>query len=341
MFCCLDCFKLVFFLYVNINMNPLPKFELDSSKYDQTTFRGRLLHFLDVIDPRTLFTSESELKKSIDLLNLYKQGNVPANVTNKDLWDAQKIKQAIIHPDTGEKIPMPFRMSGFVPFGTPIVVGLLLPNQTLLSSAIWQWVNQTHNACVNYCNRNATQKTSTKDFVFGYVGAVSCAVGIAVGLNVLIKKSTKLKPVTRALIQRFVPFPAVAVASVSNVVLMRHSELFTGIEVSDSQDNVVGVSKVAAGKALKEVAATRAFLPAPILIIPPVLMTLLERSKSFRKYPKLSLPAQVLFTSMSFFFGLPVAIALFPQKSQIAVSRLEEDIQQNTKEKVLYYNKGL
>ncbi|XP_016123936.1 sideroflexin-5-like [Sinocyclocheilus grahami] len=28
------------------------------------------------------------------------------------LWEAQKIKQAIIHPDTGEKIPMPFRMSG-------------------------------------------------------------------------------------------------------------------------------------------------------------------------------------------------------------------------------------
>jgi len=29
--------------------------------------------------------------------------------------------QSIIHPDTGDKIPMPFRMSGYVPFGTPIV----------------------------------------------------------------------------------------------------------------------------------------------------------------------------------------------------------------------------
>ena len=28
------------------------------------------------------------------------------------------IPQAIIHPDTGEKVFMPFRMSGFVPFGT-------------------------------------------------------------------------------------------------------------------------------------------------------------------------------------------------------------------------------
>ena len=52
---------------------------------------------------------------------------------------------------------MPFRMSGFVPFGTPIVVGLLLPSQTLASTTFWQWLNQSHNACVNYCNRNATQ----------------------------------------------------------------------------------------------------------------------------------------------------------------------------------------
>jgi len=28
------------------------------------------------------------------------------------------VMQAILHPDTGEKVFMPFRMSGFVPFGT-------------------------------------------------------------------------------------------------------------------------------------------------------------------------------------------------------------------------------
>ena len=67
------------------------------------------------------------------------------------------ILKAIIHPDTGQKIFMPFRMSGFVPFGTPICVGLLLPNQTFLSTTFWQWLNQSHNAGVNYSNRNATQ----------------------------------------------------------------------------------------------------------------------------------------------------------------------------------------
>ncbi len=36
---------------------------------------------------------------------------------NAKLWEAQKVKQAIFHPDTGEKIFPAFRMSGFVPFG--------------------------------------------------------------------------------------------------------------------------------------------------------------------------------------------------------------------------------
>ncbi|KAM5227863.1 sideroflexin-5-like [Ctenodactylus gundi] len=106
------------------------------------------------------------------------------------LWSAQKIKQAILHPDTNEKIFMPFRMSGYIPFGTPIVVGLLLPNQTLASTVFWQ-------------------PSPASKFIQGYLGAVISAVSIAVGLNVLVQKANKFTPATRLLVQRFVPFPAV------------------------------------------------------------------------------------------------------------------------------------
>uniref|UniRef100_A0A8C6SXJ2 Sideroflexin 5b n=1 Tax=Neogobius melanostomus TaxID=47308 RepID=A0A8C6SXJ2_9GOBI len=173
------------------------------------SFFGRLRHFIDVIDPTTLFVSEKQLKDSLKLLDDFKNGIVPPGVSDDKLWEAQKIKQAIIHPDTGEKIFMPFRMSGYVPFGTPIVIGLLLPNQTVLSTVIWQWLNQSHNACVNYANRNATKPTPTSKFLQGYVGAVTSAVSIAVGLNVLIEKAHRLNPATRMIIQRLVPFPAV------------------------------------------------------------------------------------------------------------------------------------
>ncbi|XP_056616707.1 sideroflexin-5a isoform X2 [Triplophysa dalaica] len=254
-----------------------PPFGLGKSRFDQGVFYGRLRHFLDVIDPRTLFVSESRLHDCIKLLDQFKKGTLPPGVTNAQLWDAQKVKQAIIHPDTGEKIPMPFRMSGFVPFGTPVVVGLLLPNQTLASTIFWQWLNQSHNACVNYCNRNATRPAPISRFFQGYLGAVSSAVTIAVGLNILIKRAEHFSPTTRLLVQRFIPFPAVASANVCNVLLMRHTELSEGISVLDDKGNVVGTSKLAARHALMETALTRVVLPMPILLLPPIVMAILEK----------------------------------------------------------------
>jgi len=319
-----------------------PPFKLGKSRFDQTNFQGRLRHFMEVIDPRTLFTSEATLKNSIKLLDDYKKGLTNSeNTSNKDLWEAQRIKQAIIHPDTGEKIFMPFRMSGFVPFGSPIVTGLLLPNPTIKATIFWQWLNQSHNACVNYANRNASKETPMSRFVIGYTGAVSSAVAIAVSLSFMIKRANGLSPTVKLLIQKFVPFPAVATASTCNVLLMRNSELSEGIEVFDRNENNVGTSKVAAKKALKETAITRMVLPAPILLIPPVVMTAFEKTKWLQRNMRFHLPLNALVTTLSFGLALPVAIALFPHISQITKEELEEELQKNTAEEILYYNKGL
>ncbi|CAN9515189.1 unnamed protein product [Ophioblennius macclurei] len=318
-----------------------PAFQLGRSRYDQGSFLGRLRHFVDVIDPSTLFVSEQRLKDSIKLLDDYKHGSLPPEVSDCQLWEAQKIKQAIIHPDTGEKIFMPFRMSGYVPFGTPIVIGLLLPNQTVVSTIIWQWLNQSHNACVNYANRNATKPTPTSKFLQGYVGAVSSAVSIAVGLNVLIQKANKLSPATRMIIQRLVPFPAVASANICNVGLMRHNELSEGIDVLDNNGNVVGSSKIAARHAIMETAFTRVVLPMPIFVLPPIVMSYLERLRFLQSNRRLLLPIHSLVCLLTFGLSLPVAISLFPQMSQIEVSRLEPDIAMATDCKVVTYNKGL
>ncbi|KAI3367415.1 hypothetical protein L3Q82_026270 [Scortum barcoo] len=365
----------------------------------QSTFSGRFRHFLDVIDPSTLFVTEKRLQECVELLDRFKQRTLPPGVTDAQLWQAQKIKQAIIHPDTGEKILMPFRMSGtvaccgfggggwwwwdleacyvvqhggvvhpknchgatglfrlsgkgFIPFGTPVVVGLLLPNQTLLSTIFWQhiyqqaslisqWLNQSHNACVNYCNRNASKPAPVSKFVQGYLGAVTSAVGIAVGLNVLIQRAGSFSPTTRLLVQRFIPFPAVASANVCNVVLMRHSELSEGISVLDDDGNVVGTSRVAARHALLETALTRVVLPMPILVLPPMIMAALEKLPLLQRWRRLVLPVHSLVCLTAFGLALPLAISLFPQMSQISVSQLEPEIAMATDCKTVTYNKGL
>uniref|UniRef100_A0A8C4RRN4 Sideroflexin 5b n=1 Tax=Erpetoichthys calabaricus TaxID=27687 RepID=A0A8C4RRN4_ERPCA len=337
-----------------------PPFQLGKSRYDQGTFSGRLRHYLDIIDPRTLFVTEVRLKESVKLLEDYKHGTLPPGVSNTQLWEAQKIKQAIIHPDTQEKILMPFRMSGYIPFGTPIVVGLLLPNQTLASTVFWQWLNQSHNACVNYANRNATKPTPVSKFIQGYLGAVTSAVSIAVGLNVLIQKANTFSPSTRLLIQRFVPFPAVVFtqtvlhngvificktvessANICNVVLMRHSELAEGIDVLDANGNAVGSSKIAAKRALMETALTRVVLPMPILVLPPLIMSFLEKLPLLQTQRSLVLPVHSLVCLAAFGLALPLAISLFPQMSEVEVSKLEPEIAMATTGRTVVYNKGL
>lgn len=68
-----------------------------------------------------LSSFQEKLRSSIELLSNYKAGKIRL-VSDQQLWEAQKIKSAILHPDTGEKIPPPFRMSGYVPFGWITVI---------------------------------------------------------------------------------------------------------------------------------------------------------------------------------------------------------------------------
>lgn len=318
-----------------------PPFVLGKPRFDQSTFQGRLRHFVDIVDPRTLFTSERKLESSVQLLRDFEKGLVPSGTTNRQLWEAQKIKQSILHPDTDKKIFMPFRMSGYVPFGLVTVVGLLLPNQTLTQVAFWQWLNQSHNACVNYANRNASKETPASRFLKGYTGAVSAALGIALSLNVLLLKAESFSPTKRMIVQRFIPFPATAAASSINAFLMRKHELKEGIEVLDAEGKVVGTSQVAAKNAVRDTVITRMILPAPILAIPPLVMAALERTAFLKASPRLHLPIQVVVCAVSFGLALPVCIALFPQISKISVEELEPQFQQLTSQKYLFYNKGL
>ncbi|TKC36600.1 hypothetical protein EI555_002772 [Monodon monoceros] len=374
-----------------------PPFQLGKPRFQQTSFYGRFRHFLDIIDPRTLFVTERRLREAVQLLEDYKHGTLRPGVTNEQLRNQERSKvshpqwfvavatlectenqaavtlcsvpgscQAILHPDTNEKIFMPFRMSGYIPFGTPIVVGLLLPNQTLASTVFWQWLNQSHNACVNYANRNATKPSPASKFIQGYLGAVISAVSIAVGLNVLVQKANKFTPATRLLVQRFVPFPAVgasnhiqgrmpsapltpapchplspASANICNVVLMRYGELEEGIDVLDGDGNLVGSSKIAARHALLETALTRVVLPMPILVLPPIVMSMLEKTALLQARPRLLLPVQSLVCLAAFGLALPLAISLFPQMSEIETTQLEPEIARATSSRTVVYNKGL
>ncbi|CAJ0606438.1 unnamed protein product [Cylicocyclus nassatus] len=316
-----------------------PPFRLNQPRFPQETFLGRYLHYLDVIDPSTLFVSDKRLRECVQLLDDFKRGS--AKASDKTLWRAQQIKQAILHPDTGEKVLPPFRMSGFVPFGWITVTGMLLPNPSWPTLLFWQWLNQSHNACVNYANRNATQPQPLSTYIGAYCAAVTAACSISAALTYLIKQSKSLPRSTQLIVQRFVPLPAVSMASAVNVLCMRWNELRTGIEVYEKGGKVVGVSKVAAKQAVSDTTKVRAFLPIPMLLAPPCIMPFLERYKWVIGSPYRHLFVNAIVCTLSFAFSLPLALALFPQESPILTSALEPEIQSKTKSDCLFYNKGL
>ena len=129
---------------------------------------------------------------------------------------------------------------------------MLIPNPSLFTTVFWQSVNQTHNAFVNYSNRNASQPTPTSQILQGYLGAVVSSVGIAVGLNEAVKRAN-VTAAARMMLFRFVPYPAVATASTCNMLLMRRMELETGIYVKSADGKVHGLSQAAAEEAIVQV----------------------------------------------------------------------------------------
>jgi hypothetical protein len=102
-------------------------------------------------DPYLLTYSDEEVREYKSMVDNYQNllKNLPEGVSEKEmsrkLWEAQRISSAALHPDTGDSIPHPFRMSGYVPFNGPICVAMVASTSTS-ALLFWSWVNQSQNA---------------------------------------------------------------------------------------------------------------------------------------------------------------------------------------------------
>jgi hypothetical protein len=130
-------------------------------RFSQDTFQGRFSRMLLACDPYLLIYTETQIQNSKQILLDYDAGLLKSkanaeysklNITTEQthvLWEARRIVESAIHPDTGEVIPRPFRMSGYVPYNGPICVSMVA-SSTTIPILFWSWINQTQNALVNY-----------------------------------------------------------------------------------------------------------------------------------------------------------------------------------------------
>jgi len=324
--------------------SPAPPFSLTGERFDLSTMQGRFAKQLTNCDPATLLAREPEIKRAQKLLERFRSGEVTkAEASDRELWDARKLVESAIHPDTKEIIPEPFRMSGYVPFNGPVCVAMMASTSTP-ALLFWNWINQSQNALVNFFNRNASSPTSNDTLAVSYTAAVGAALTVAFGLSQGITRTCS--PARAKQLMKFVAFPSSIVASCSNCYIMRRPEIAGGSNITDKEGNVLAGGKrssVAAKKAVEETVMSRAILQVPVFFLPAVTMSLPPIAALCAANPSVTIPLTTLITIISFGFGLPGAVAYFPQFGSLPVEQLEPEIQKELDADVttVYYNKGL
>lgn len=320
---------------------PAPKFSMQAERFDQSTFQGRFSSMLSKCNPSLLIASDAAIRQAEALL----KGPLGPELSNDDLWDARLLVESAVHPDTGEIVPKPFRMSGYVPFNGPICVAVMM-STSIPTLLFWNWVNQSQNALVNYFNRNASSPTSNETLAISYSAAVGAALTMAFGLSQIIQR--RFSPDRARQLLKFVAFPSSVVASSSNCYIMRSPEIQTGVELLDKDMKVVAQgrrSNVAAEKAVMETVYSRALLQIPVFLIPAVFMSL-PPIVAVTASASVAIPLSTLVTMIAFGLGLPAATAVFPQYGNMDTADLEDQFRSLTDDqgqpiKTVWYNKGL
>ncbi|XP_068439130.1 sideroflexin-2 [Clinocottus analis] len=315
-------------------------FDIDAPRWDQSTFTGRLKHFFNITDWRTVALPDSRLDEAKALVEHSRSGSVPPGTTEEQLHYAKKLYDSAFHPDTGDRMNLIGRMSFQVPGGMAITGFMLQFYRTVPAVVFWQWVNQSFNALVNYTNRNAASPITPKQIGIAYFTATSTALATAVGLNLYTKKAPPL-------VARWVPFVAVASANCVNIPMMRQQEILNGISVTDENGNKLGHSTRAAVKGITQVVVSRITMAAPGMIILPIIMQRMEKYKFMQRITFLHGPIQVMMVGAFLVFMVPAACSLFPQRCSMAVSKLEPELRDSIVSQYgdavqrVYFNKGL
>jgi sideroflexin-5 len=297
-------------------------------------------------NPSTILKSEATIRKAEVMLSEFNANGEQMKQSHSNLWSARTLVESAIHPDTGEIIPAPFRMSGFLAFNGPVCVAMMLSKSTP-AILFWNWVNQSQNALVNYCNRNASSPTSNMTLALSYFAAVGSALSVVVLLSQILRR--RFSPEVAKSLMKFISFPSSVIASSINCYIMRRPEIEKGITLFDSNGNILAegqTSQIAATRAVRETVLSRFLLVLPCVLLPVLIMSSPPFSSLSIRNAAMGKGITTYISVLSFGFGLPASVAIFPQVSAIEVKDLEEKFKGMTDSHsqllhTVYYNKGL
>ena len=269
-----------------------------------------------------------------------------------ELWRAKKIVDSTLHPDTGQPVLLPFRMSCFVLSNLVVTAGMLTPNLGWRGTLAWQIANQSLNVAINSANANKSTPLSWQTLAKSYLLAVTASCSVALGLNALVPRLRGLSPSTKVVLGRLVPFAAVASAGALNVFLMRGEEIRRGIDVfplverkegeSYESSKSLGKSKRAATLAVGETALSRVVNATPIMVIPPLILVRLQGTEWLKQRPRMVLPINLGLILTTSLLALPLALGVFPGRETVKASSLEQEFHnKGGMDGLVEFNRGL
>ncbi|XP_030058484.1 sideroflexin-4 [Microcaecilia unicolor] len=306
------------------------------------TFLQRFLHWVDVLDPSVLLASKGEIENS--RLVLDSLGEPGRDFTqDKKVKEAWKLNLSSVHPDTGKIIPLVFRPPALLPVATPVVVATLLPHQKTVHALIWQFFFHIYSAGFNLANGNSMSQEKNvplKQAVF-CIGAISYGAFVGSFPQFLANRYNLKTSALQTFVKKLLPVPLFTFLSVFNLAVVRAVEAENGIQVVDKHGNVVGVSKKAGDKAIKETAISRAALIGTSGLVPGLLTHVLQRMQFIQRNAFIVAPVRHITVAVTFGVMIPVSFSLFPRIGTILRTDLEEEIQSCTEETELFYNRGL
>jgi tricarboxylate carrier len=303
---------------------------------------------------RTLLTSSAGLEHAKQLVTAYTTGQIKE--MTPELWNAKKIIDSTIHPDTGQPVFLPFRMSCFVLSNLIVTGGMLTPGLKTAGTLGWQVTNQSLNVAINFSNANKSTPLSTQTIIKSYFLAVGASCGVALGLNALVPRLKSLSPNAKMIAGRLVPFAAVASAGVLNVFLMRGEEIRQGIDIypvlTDAEKEKVeagllepkplGKSRKAATLAVGETAISRVLNATPIMVLPPLILVKLQKTEWLKQRPRMVMPVNLGLIFTTSIFALPLALGAFPQRQAISAQNLEPEFhERGGKDGMVEFNRGI
>jgi len=315
-----------------------PKYNIDQPRWDQSTYWGRAKQFFTTTNTMNVFVTPAQLLAAKETVTRYRAGELK-ELGEEEIWAAKHLYDSAYHPDTGELMILPGRMSAQVPFNMLITGCMMTFYKSTPSVVFWQWANQSFNALVNYTNRSGDSEIPVSTLSSSYIAATSGALVTALGLNAAVKKMPPL-------VGRFVPFVAVASGNSINIPLMRRTELSDGIMLETAEGEKIGQSKIAAREGISQVVLSRVGMALPGMVAIPIVMNKLDSKGLFKSRAWLQAPLQIVLVGIVLTFATPMCCAIFEQKASIKPAALEMDLQDKIKKMtnppdLLYYNKGL